>query len=700
MVFLPARFIHNLFTLVKKFTYILVPVSLLFSAQLHAQIRGIRNPSGVNRPILNGNKTIGGNQTDSLAHRDKNEDSITIYFRYLDSTRQYRFDSSISDFTLRFPVPATNINLGNLGTASRSLLFSPPAKAGWDPGFLAFDIYKWTVEKARFFNTTRPYTELGYMLGSKTEQIIEVRHTRNITPGWNAAFEYRFISSPGFFQNQGSNIKNIQLTSWYQGKKKRYNNYFVLLGNKLLSSENGGIQNLADLKNTLVYKDRFEIPTVLGGNGLFSGNFFETNTSTGNRYKEFSALVRQQYDIGRKDSLITDSTVIPLFYPRLRLEHTISYNTLKYHYFDLPVVSDKKNNEPDSAFYHDHFNILINPGDSVELNDKWQTLLNDFSVYQFPDPKNLQQFIRVGAALQNLRGEFVNHSLKRSFYNVILHGEYRNKTRNRKWDFELFGNLYSAGLNAGDYTAHLNLKRFVGKRNDSYAELGFENINRSPSFLFDERSSFYLDVPKDFKKENNAHFFASLYTSRFGLKLTGDLYFITNYLYFRNFYQPEQFSSLFNVVRISAEKHFKLSKHWNWYAEVYVQQKTGAAPLHLPFIFTRNRIAFEGQFYRNLKLSTGLEIRYHTPYKADNYSPVLGQFFYQDSATIKNLPEVDGFVHFRIRSFTAFVRLENLNTAQVTKDGGFGWTNNSFSAPGYPYPGLQFRLGIWWSFVN
>jgi hypothetical protein len=138
----------------------------------------------------------------------------------------------------------------------------------------------------------------------------------------------------------------------------------------------------------------------------------------------------------------------------------------------------------------------------------------------------------------------------------------------------------------------------------------------------------------------------------------------------------------------------------NWYADVYLQQKTGAAPVHVPLVFTRNRVAFEGKFFKNLDLSTGLELRYHTPYKADNYSPVLGQFFYQDSITIHNSPDIAAFVHFRIRSFKAFLRFENLNTVQVTKDGGFGWTNNNLAAPGYPYPGLQIRLGIWWNFVN
>ncbi len=98
-----------------------------------------------------GGKMSGGANTDSLKRRDKNEDSITVRFRYLDSTRNYLLDSSIDDFTRRFPIPATNIYLGNNGSASRSILFSPILQPGWDPGFHAFDIYKWYIGKSEVF---------------------------------------------------------------------------------------------------------------------------------------------------------------------------------------------------------------------------------------------------------------------------------------------------------------------------------------------------------------------------------------------------------------------------------------------------------------------------------------------------------------------------------------------------------------------
>jgi hypothetical protein len=154
------------------------------------------------------------------------------------------------------------------------------------------------------------------------------------------------------------------------------------------------------------------------------------------------------------------------------------------------------------------------------------------------------------------------------------------------------------------------------------------------------------------------------------------------------------------VMQIALQKTIELGKHWNWHAEVYFQQVIGNAPVNVPAIYTRNRIAYEGTLgFKNLDIAMGVELRYRSSYKADGYSPLLGQFFHQDSITISNdLPDISAYVHFRIKPFKAFIRLENLNAARNM--GGFGFTNNNIVAPGYPLPGLQIRIGIYWGFVN
>ncbi len=638
----------------------------------------------------------GGGGTDSLARRDKNEDSITIRFRYLDSTRNFFLDSSINDYTQRFPIPATNLYLGNTGSASRSFLFSPTMQSGWDAGMHSYDIYAWNLNKVRFFNTTRPYSELNYQLASRSEQIIELVHTQNVKPNWNLLGQYRMINAPGFFKNQKTNHNNYLLTSWYHSVNKRYNNYAVVLGNKLQAGENGGVidTGAVSIFRDPDFKDRFDINTKLGGDPSYSANFFSTDVGTGNRYSTFTALMRQQYDFGRKDSLVTDSTIIPLFYPRLRVEHTIQYSSYKYNFLDKAG---------DSLYYQTYYDTAIGSAaraDSFQVNDSWKELINDFSISTFPDANNLQQFFKVGAAIQNLTLE--NLYGKKSYYNIFGHAEYRNRTRNQQWDVQAYGKLYFVGLNAGDYTAMAMLQRFIGKRK-GFIQLGFENVNRTPSFIYNAQSNFYLQKTNvSFKKENVTHLSASMFQPAIRLTLAGHYYLVTNYTYMTDYFQLGQQGSLFNMLQIAVNKTFKLGKNWFWHADVYFQQRIGNAPVNVPAIYTRNRIGYEGSLgFKNLDIAFGLEGRYHTAYKAYNYSPVLGQFFYQDSLTIKNpLPDIAGYMHFRIRSFKLYIRAENLNTAEIMPGGKFGFTHNNFAAPGYAYPGMILRFGIYWSFVN
>ena len=182
--------------------------------------------------------------------------------------------------------------------------------------------------------------------------------------------------------------------------------------------------------------------------------------------------------------------------------------------------------------------------------------------------------------------------------------------------------------------------------------------------------------------------------------MTGNYYLVTNYSYFSDYYHAKQWSSVFNLVQVSAEKEFRLRKHLQWIFELTVQQRAGNGPVNVPLVYTRSRIGYIGTLgFKNLLLATGFEIKYNTPYKADGYSPLLGQFYYKDADNVSlKLPTINGYFHFRVKSFTAYIRAENLNT--ISFKNGFGWTNNNISIDGYPYPGLQLRIGIFWSFVN
>lgn len=632
------------------------------------------------RPVRN----TGGN--DSLKTRNSLADSITIFYRYFDSTRNRILDSSINDFYSRFPLPYQYHTLGNYGTAAQSLIFSPFMQAGFDAGFHAYDIYKFTVQHTKFYQTTRPYTELSYLLGSKAEQLINVIHTQNRKDNFNFALEYRFSNAPGNVKNQNASHNNFRFTSHYKSPNRKYGLYFIYLSNKASSSENGGLQDVKKL-DSLSLNDPYELETRLGRAGAASRNPFNTGVNTGNTYKESSLLIRQYYDFGQKDSVITDSVTYKIFYPRFRLEHTLRFSTNSYSFSDNAV---------DSLRYKQYFNRSVRNFVNISYRDQWTNITNQFSILTFPDKNNQSQFIKAGIALQNLIGKF-DTILRKNTYNIYVMGEYRNRTRNQVWDIEARGELYLNGFNAGDYEAWISMKRLLGAK-AGYLNLGFHNINRSPSFIFDPLSRFPINNRRNFGKENVIRLFANYENPKNGLKLTGSYYVMNNYIYFDSFFQAKQEATLFNILHLSLEKKFRLSRYWNWYTEIHVQQTTGQPPVNIPTLLTRNRIAFEGNFFTNLFLSTGLELRYHSAYKADGYSPFVGRFFYQNLQTINNRPDINLFLHFRIKSFKGFIRVENLNTLNTSK--GFEFSKLNLVSSVYPSVGLWTRVGIWWNFIN
>ena len=640
------------------------------------------------RPIYTNQKKDTTN--DKLQHRDPNADSITISYHYFDSTRTYKIDSSISDFYSRYPLSYNYTDLGNFGSATKSMIFSPFMKPGFDVGFHAYDAYKYTVEGTKLFTTTRPYTELAYLLGSKAEQMVDVMHTQNRNSNLNFSFNYRLINAPGAFKNQNTNHNNLRITLGYTGKMKRYSNTFIYIFNKIQGSENGGIQEDTLLLSNGSFSDPFDIPTRLGTKSQAQRNPFSTKITTGNEYKETVLFFRQQYDLGQKDSLVMDTITYRLFYPRLRFQHTIEFTRQRFFFHD---------DAPVDSLYQKYYDLgLIN--DTISFQDRWNKLTNEFAIISFPEKNNQNQFLKLGAGYEMIAGGYYDYKTK--YNNVYFTGEYRNRTRNKKWDVVLGGKLYSAGDYAGDYEAHASLERVLAN-NKGNLLLGFQNVNRSQSAIFSGNyniTSFpVLTDSQNFNKENISKAFAAVNFSKLGITLVGDYYIVSNYVYMNDFFYAQQESSLFNVLHVGAQKRIQLKKHWFWYIEAHFQQTAGNPPVNVPIFLTRQRFAFEGNFYKNLFLSTGFEVKYNTPYKADDYSPFTGQFVVQDDfSTISNRPEINAYLNFRIKSFKLFIRAENLNS--INGDDRFRFTKNNFSAPHYPQRPFWFRLGIWWNFVN
>ena len=706
-----AAFVPFLMKVFRVATFILLLVgSLCSGSRAYAQVvtrpleadNSSMSYDSQGRPIRKTNQSA-----DTLKHRDGSEDSISISFRYYDSSHYHKMDSSINDFNKISPLPFTYTDLGNMGTPARSLLFAPRMATGWDAGFHSMDVFRYTLEGTRYFTSTRPYTSLGYEIGANSEQWIDVLHTQNRNSRVNFAIEFRLTNSPGAYKSQNSNNSNVRFNVSSQSRNKRYSYNLIFINNSLNASANGGIVNDSSLiSNGLSGLNG--ISTRLGGTGASNRSPFNTAISTGNKFSDRNFYFRHSYDFGQKDSIVGDSTVTMLFYPRLRIEHLFQLSGYSYQYIDVnPVASD----------YLNYYNYLAT-NDTVRFQDKWTELNNMLAVYLYPDKKNQWQYLKLDGGWQALSGNFGN-GFRRGFNNVYVGAEYRNRTKNQKWELEALGKLYATGTYVGDYSAFVSMKRNMAHVGS--LEVGVQNVNRTPSFIFNTtvnegnlsfsnakdtasytaKSNFPVQTDgSGWGKENITRIFGHLYIPKLQLSLTGNYFFYTNYTYFYDFFSAAQSSGAFNVLQVGAEKETSLSRHFKWYVEAYVQTKAGNAPVNMPAVLIRNRIAYEANFFKNLFLATGIEARYFSPYKADNYSPFTGQFFYQDSYRASNRPDVAYYLNFRITRFRFFGQVSNLNTMNYSKAQGFGFNKYNFYGPHYPGTGTWIRFGFKWMFIN
>ncbi len=669
-------------------TAFILCVLLMFSSFSWAQVNPPVNvrTDAQGRPI-GPNNSSGG---DTLQQRDSNEDSITIYYKMFDSTRVRFIDSSISNFYIRFGLPFDYLYLNQYAGAARSVVFNPNVNPGYDPGFHGYDAYHFNLTNTKLYNTTRPYTEIDYILGAKAEQTIKIMHTQNVKPLWNIGFDYRLINSPGHYKSSAGNHSAIRLTSDFVTENRRYSGQLVLIRNKTKVNENGGIESDTFLtsKNPAYY-ERFNIPTLLGEDEAYTNNFLTSNLVTGTEQYAQTAYFRHQYDFGQKEEFYDkDSNIVQKFYPRIRLQHNFHYFNRGFTYVDPNYQTPSSQDS-----YLNHFG-LTNTDSLESMTDRYREITNEAALIFFPQKNNTEQFFKVGAAFQWLRGWFAG--IPDDLHGTYLLGEYRNRTRNRKWDINANGKIFTTGPYSGNFLINGTLQTNLGSKL-GLLTLGFQNTNRNPANVFKPESNFYLKQSINLNTENWTTFSGDLFVNKLKLGLKARYYLVSNYTYWTGYYTAEQDATLQSILRISGEKKFKLTNRWNLYAELHVQQSTSSG-INLPLIYTQNRIAYEGIYFKNLKYSTGIEFRYFTPFTADDWSPFNGQWVAQKQTEINNLPDVNAFLHINIRSFRGFFRAENINTFSIGN--GFNFIQNNLAAPLYANPGLIIRIGIYWSFVN
>jgi hypothetical protein len=271
-----------------------------------------------------------GNANDSAGKKTntntwENEDANIYYTKAFSSVKLY-LDSSIHSIHRRPFSQPWHRDLGNLGSPTMNLLFTPQNPVGLSLGYHSFDAMRFHIDSLRYYNTSKPYSDFTYNLGSKLEQIAQIFHTQNISPYWNMAVNYRKTNSPGYYFTQRNNHDNFFLSTNYQSPSKQYQLYGGISYNKQQHDENGGIVSDTFFNNQQ-YADRKSIPV-----NFFNTDYSSTRSPVTTLQRDFTIMLEQAYTWGKKDtSYNADSTKYDLnLTPRFRISHKVEIGSQRY----------------------------------------------------------------------------------------------------------------------------------------------------------------------------------------------------------------------------------------------------------------------------------------------------------------------------------------------------------------------------------
>jgi hypothetical protein len=585
-----------------------------------------------------------------------------------------------------------NATLGNYGLPFYQIDFFDRNE---DPDkFLYWYFYPfiWQPERYIFMNTQVPFTELLWTYGSPretAEQTFRVRHSQNINRYFNFGLIFDINYSLGQYEYQQSTDKDFTFYSSYT--KEKYKFYFAAAINNLTENENGGIKDLAQLKELK--------PSEVAVN---LGNLNKSQSLLKNR----NIMFVQKYTIGAGSTTSKDTAKTEGSKP-FRMSGTFShifvYDVNKRTYSD---------NSPTSGFYDTTYISRIKPVDS--LNQKSTTF---DSLYQRSFQNTLRfdfttdpgRKFRLGGGF-GIRNELFRYSqiipthdtvhvadtaIWRRNNNAVI-GRLFNNIGN-KFNWEVTGELYLTGFKAGDF----NLTGVITKIFDWKKGRALWNItgaihNRQPSFWQNQWGSNNFEwqnsLSKEFRIDVGTRF---AYPGR-NAELRFNYAVIKNYVDFDTIALPDQHAGGLSIASIYLRKDLRAWK-FHLATDVLIQKSSNKDVLDLPLLSARSAGYFEHMFlfrHTNGRLNTqlGIDVSYNTPYHPYAFMPATGRFYRQYSFTSGDYPYVNVFLNIKLKRTRIFLMLDHVNS------GYSGY--NYLQVPHYPMNVRMFRYGIAWTFYD
>ena len=531
-----------------------------------------------------------------------------------------------------------------------------------DIGFRAKMFNYFDIEDVSYYHVPTPTTEIMYRTGLEQGQVLDALFTTNFSKRFNLAIAYKGLRSLGTYRRSLSSTGNFRVSFSYETPKGQYAIRGHAVNQDFFNQENGG------LTETSLEAFLADDPNFSGNRGRMDVNLnsAESTLDAKRLYFEHTfKLLSSKDSVSQKD------------FSNLKLGHSFTRDSKFYRFnegtasdmFGNANISSKINNKTIYLLYNNQFFIDFN---SKYVLGKFR-VKTELSNYTY-GYENLQNNT-VGITKNKLKGDAIS-------FGADWNGRIGNFHVNASGSLTPGSGRLSGNSLSGEAfykkDSVLTVKGRVGIS------------NKSPNFNFLLHQSSY----DDYNWENN---FSQIGTRSLGGVIDSkwgnasvDITNISNYTYFDEDGQPQQFSGDVNYLKAKASKEFTFGKFALDNTIMYQKVASGNSVFRVPEFVTRNTLYYTDEWFKGkpLLVQIGATFKYFSEYKANAYNPLLAEFTLQNDTEI-GYPTVDLFFNARVRRTRIYFKADNISSFVLKK--------NYFSAPNYPYRDFVIRFGVVWN---
>jgi hypothetical protein len=525
----------------------------------------------------------------------------------------------------------------------------------------------------KYYSVATPFSELYFKTVMEQGQSLDAFITINTSERFNFSLAYKGLRSLGKYINQLSSTGNFRFTASYNTKNKRYYSNFHFTSQDMSNGENGGLTNPENFEGEEVaYKERARLgvyfedaKSILIGKRLFLDHNFRINTTKGAN----NAYLTHQINFESKYFEFNQPTIAT----------TITSSTGTETTFNRFGGAFASGNINDQVRYNRMYNKVGAIYENTTLG-KFQFFIDDFRYNYFYN----SVLYLTSQTIPNAINDKIN----------TFGGQYEyNKN---KWSGKFVYSSAITNQSLFDFDARLKFK--LNEKNSLSFE--YQNSNKLPNHIYNLHQSSYINYNwyNNFKNEKNNTIKIDADTQF--LKASVQLNTLNDYLYFSNddianlqLVAPKQYNKTINYLSLKISKEFKFRKFALDNTALYQKVDQKENILNVPQLVLRNTLYYSDDFFKKaMFLQTGITLNYFTKFYANDYNPILGEFFVQNQKQIGAFPNFDIFVNARIQRTRIYLKAEHFNSSMSG--------NNYYSSPNNPYHDFMIRFGLVWNFFQ